>query len=54
VDVFAKEGDVDATVKGALIYMATATNPEYLGHAPEEHIARQIFHSQGKIIAITK
>jgi cation transport protein ChaC len=47
VDVYTKENESGPTIFGALLYRATESNPEYLGHAPLPHIALQIVNSVG-------
>lgn len=47
VDVYGRESAVVPLVRGALIYMATEENPNYLGPAPYHEIALQIYVSVG-------
>jgi len=47
VDVYSKDSDNVPAVRGALIYMATTDNPEYLGPAPLVAMADHIFRSVG-------
>eukprot|EP01119_Soliformovum_irregulare_P013199 TRINITY_DN3496_c0_g1_i4.p1 TRINITY_DN3496_c0_g1~~TRINITY_DN3496_c0_g1_i4.p1 ORF type:complete len:192 (-),score=50.58 TRINITY_DN3496_c0_g1_i4:22-597(-) len=47
VDVFAIDDHEKPAIRNALIYMATQSNPQYLGPAAMEEIAAQIFRSEG-------
>ncbi|KAL1933402.1 hypothetical protein VTP01DRAFT_7492 [Rhizomucor pusillus] len=47
VDVFSTKSDKEPEVKNALVYIATTDNEAYVGPAPMEDIAQQIFETYG-------
>ncbi|ORZ16905.1 putative potassium antiporter CHAC-1 [Absidia repens] len=47
VDVYSAESDTVPTVKDAMVYIATTDNEAYVGPAPMEAIAQQIYETHG-------
>ncbi|ORX61648.1 ChaC-like protein [Hesseltinella vesiculosa] len=47
VDVYEAEEDQEPIVKNALVYIATTENEAYVGPAPMQEIAKQIFDTHG-------